>query len=133
IQLYGYNAELYHNMSEAQHKPQGIVYNYVEFFCWKISNEVGGPPCKSHWKNLEMLKIESCGTFATSIDGDRHQILLQPMISRLYALRRLKQGSEEQPKAPLGNNVRPLQFIHSRTVRTNIDFKQTLTQMFSSE
>ncbi|XP_026676286.1 carbonic anhydrase-related protein 10-like [Diaphorina citri] len=47
----------------------------------------------------------------------------------LYALRRLKQGSEEQPKAPLGNNVRPLQFIHSRTVRTNIDFKQTLTQV----
>ncbi|KAL1459855.1 hypothetical protein WDU94_011808 [Cyamophila willieti] len=47
----------------------------------------------------------------------------------LYALRRLKQGSEEQPKAPLGNNVRPLQFIHSRTVRTNIDFKQTISQV----
>jgi hypothetical protein len=25
IQLYGFNAELYHNMSEAQHKSQGIV------------------------------------------------------------------------------------------------------------
>lgn len=25
IQLYGFNAELYHNMSEAQHKAQGIV------------------------------------------------------------------------------------------------------------
>ncbi|KAK9875578.1 hypothetical protein WA026_009381 [Henosepilachna vigintioctopunctata] len=25
IQLYGFNKELYHNMSEAQHKPQGIV------------------------------------------------------------------------------------------------------------
>lgn len=25
IQVYGYNAELYHNMSEAQHKSQGLV------------------------------------------------------------------------------------------------------------
>lgn len=25
IQLYGFNKELYHNMSEAQHKSQGIV------------------------------------------------------------------------------------------------------------
>lgn len=25
IQLYGFNKELYHNMSEAQHKSQGVV------------------------------------------------------------------------------------------------------------
>jgi hypothetical protein len=25
IQIYGFNAELYHNMSEAQHKSQGLV------------------------------------------------------------------------------------------------------------
>lgn len=41
---------------------------------------------------------------------------------QLYALRRLMQGSEETPKAPLGNNARPLQPLHHRTVRTNIDF-----------
>jgi hypothetical protein len=32
------------------------------------------------------------------------------------------QGSEHTPKAPLGNNARPLQPLHHRTVRTNIDF-----------
>ena len=32
------------------------------------------------------------------------------------------QGSPETPKAPLGNNARPLQPLHHRTVRTNIDF-----------
>lgn len=32
------------------------------------------------------------------------------------------QGSEVTPKAPLGNNARPLQQLHHRTVRTNIDF-----------
>lgn len=33
------------------------------------------------------------------------------------------QGIEETPKAPLGNNFRPLQPLHHRTVRTNIDFQ----------
>lgn len=33
------------------------------------------------------------------------------------------QGSEQTPKAPLGNNARPLQPLHHRTVRTNIDFQ----------
>lgn len=34
------------------------------------------------------------------------------------------QGSETTPKAPLGNNARPVQNLHHRTVRTNIDFKR---------
>lgn len=41
---------------------------------------------------------------------------------QMYSLRRLMQGSEEQPKAPLGNNFRLQQGLHHRTVRTNIDF-----------
>ncbi|KAG8227025.1 hypothetical protein J437_LFUL006645 [Ladona fulva] len=40
----------------------------------------------------------------------------------LYALRKLMQGPEDIPKAPLGNNARPLQPLYHRTVRTNIDF-----------
>lgn len=35
------------------------------------------------------------------------------------------QGPEERPKAPLGNNLRPVQSLHHRTIRTNIDFKHT--------
>lgn len=35
------------------------------------------------------------------------------------------QGSEQTPKAPLGNNARPLQPLHHRTVRTNIDFQNS--------
>lgn len=34
------------------------------------------------------------------------------------------QGSEQTPKAPLGNNARPLQPLHHRTIRTNIDFSK---------
>ena len=40
----------------------------------------------------------------------------------MYALRRLVQGDYDMPKGPLGNNVRALQPLHHRTVRTNIDF-----------
>ncbi|XP_017886963.1 carbonic anhydrase-related protein 10-like isoform X4 [Ceratina calcarata] len=40
----------------------------------------------------------------------------------LYALRRLMQGPQNTPKAPLGNNSRPIQDLNHRTIRTNIDF-----------
>lgn len=32
------------------------------------------------------------------------------------------QGPKVAPKAPLGNNARPVQDLHHRTIRTNIDF-----------
>ncbi|XP_022200209.2 carbonic anhydrase-related protein 10 [Nilaparvata lugens] len=41
----------------------------------------------------------------------------------LYYLRLLQQGSQQTPKAPLGNNARPPQPLYHRTVRTNIDFQ----------
>lgn len=47
------------------------------------------------------------------------------VVWQMYALRKLMQGSQEIPKAPLGNNARPLQPLHHRTVRTNIDFQNT--------
>lgn len=34
------------------------------------------------------------------------------------------QGPPTTPKAPLGNNSRPLQDLHYRTIRTNIDFRK---------
>ena len=45
---------------------------------------------------------------------------------QLYALRRLVQGDYNMPKGPLGNNVRALQPLHHRTVRTNIDFTNSM-------
>lgn len=42
----------------------------------------------------------------------------------MYVLRRLMQGPVSGPKAPLGNNARPMQGLHHRTVRTNLDFRK---------
>ena len=54
-----------------------------------------------------------------------HNVFLLFYNLQLYQLRRLMQDSEMTPKAPLGNNARPVQSLHHRTVRTNIDFKRT--------
>lgn len=48
---------------------------------------------------------------------------------QLYALRRLVQGDSETPKGALGNNVRALQPLHHRTVRTNIDFTNAMVYL----
>lgn len=48
------------------------------------------------------------------------------LFAQLYALRRLVQGDAETPKGTLGNNVRALQPQHHRTVRTNIDFTNSM-------
>lgn len=45
---------------------------------------------------------------------------------KLHSLRRLVQGDIETPKGTLGNNVRSLQPLHHRTVRTNIDFTNSV-------
>ena len=34
------------------------------------------------------------------------------------------QGDADLPKAPLGNNFRPLHSLNHRVIRTNIDFKR---------
>lgn len=34
------------------------------------------------------------------------------------------QGDSDLPKAPLGNNFRPIQALNQRFLRTNIDFKK---------
>lgn len=42
------------------------------------------------------------------------------------------QGSEEAPKAPLGNNARPVQPLHQRTIRTNINFRNSEVSISTS-
>ena len=41
------------------------------------------------------------------------------------------QGSKEAPKAPLGNNARPVQPLHQRTIRTNINFKNAQVRVIN--
>ena len=43
------------------------------------------------------------------------------------------QGDSDAPKAPLGNNLRPLQPLSHRTVRTNIDFLKKPVSVTNNE
>ena len=49
-------------------------------------------------------------------------IFISPSPRKIYSLRKIMQGDSETPKAPLGNNFRPIQPLNQRYIRTNIDF-----------
>lgn len=146
IQLYGFNKELYHNMTEAQHKPQGIVaislmvqlgdtpnpeLRVVTSVFHKVRFKGDAIPIKHLSLRTMMPETDYFMTYegSTTHPGCWETTIWilynKPIyITRheLFQLRRLMQGSEEAPKAPLGNNARPIQPLHQRTVRTNINF-----------
>ncbi|XP_034251201.1 carbonic anhydrase-related protein 10-like [Thrips palmi] len=146
LQLYGFNAELYHNMSEAQHKSQGIVAislmlqigetpNPELRLITSVFNKVHHRGQTTPIRHLSVRALLPDTNHYMTYEGSTTHpgcwettvwILLNKPIyitrQELYSLRKLMQGSPETPKAPLGNNARPLQPLHHRTVRTNIDF-----------
>ncbi|OXU27952.1 hypothetical protein TSAR_008520 [Trichomalopsis sarcophagae] len=155
IQLYGFNAELYHNMSEAQHKSQGLVAislmvqlgdtpNPELRIITSVFNRVQfrGDTAPVRHLSLKALLPDTNG-YMTYEGSTTHPgcwetavwiILNKPIYitaQELYALRRLMQGPDSTPKAPLGNNSRPLQELHHRTIRTNIDFRKVHTPWLS--
>ncbi|XP_076168448.1 carbonic anhydrase-related protein A isoform X2 [Ptiloglossa arizonensis] len=146
IQVYGFNAELYHNMSEAQHKSQGLVaislmvqigetlHPELQIITSVFSKVIHrGDAVAVNHLSLKSLLPDTTG-YMTYEGSTTHPgcwetavwlILNKPIYvtaRELYALRKLMQGPASTPKAPLGNNSRPLQDLHYRTIRTNIDF-----------
>ncbi|XP_076292035.1 carbonic anhydrase-related protein A isoform X3 [Lasioglossum baleicum] len=148
IQVFGFNAELYHNMSEARHKSQGLVAISLmvqlgetlnpEFqVITSAFNHVIHRDNKASLRELSLKSLlpdtdgymtyEGSTTHPGCFETVVWLILNKPIYittRELYVLRRLMQGPEDAPKAPLGNNSRPLQELHYRTIRTNIDFRK---------
>ncbi|EFA02589.2 carbonic anhydrase-related protein 10 [Tribolium castaneum] len=150
IQLYGFNKQLYHNMSEAQHKSQGIVgislmvqigdrsnpeFRIITNVFSTVMYKGASTPIKHlSLKNMlpdteHFMTYEGSTTHPGCWETTVWIILNKPIyITRqeMYQLRKLMQGSKEAPKAPLGNNARPVQPLHQRTIRTNINFKNAV-------
>ncbi|XP_046744140.1 carbonic anhydrase-related protein 10 isoform X1 [Diprion similis] len=148
IQIYGFNAELYHNMSEAQHKSQGLVAvslmvqlgdtpNPELRILTSTFNKVLYKGEKAQVRHLSVKELlPKTNGYMTYEGSTTHPgcwetavwlILNKPIYitaQELYVLRKLMQGPDGTPKAPLGNNARPLQGLHHRTIRTNIDFRR---------
>ncbi|KAI4494844.1 hypothetical protein M0804_001045 [Polistes exclamans] len=167
IQVYGFNAELYHNISEAQHKSQGLVaislmvqlgetLNPELRIITSVFSKVlhRGDTAQVSYLSLRSLLPDTNGYMtyegSTTHPGcwetavwlilnkpiyitaqENREVLVELLVKRqtllclqLYALRKLMQGPVNAPKAPLGNNSRPLQDLHHRTIRTNINFRK---------
>ncbi|XP_055713237.1 carbonic anhydrase-related protein 10 [Phlebotomus papatasi] len=147
IQIFGYNSQLYSNISEALNRAQGVVGIAILLQLGDLSNaelrmltdqlekiRFGGDeapvrrlsvrgllPETDHYMTYEgSTTSPACHETVTWI------VLNKPIYitkQQLHALRRLMQGGPDHPKAPLGNNFRPPQPLLHRPVRTNIDFR----------
>ncbi|XP_066148882.1 carbonic anhydrase-related protein 10-like isoform X1 [Euwallacea fornicatus] len=152
IQIFGFNSQLYTNFSEALHKAQGIVVVSLllqrsrTFQLGDLSNpelrilidhlddiRYGGNEASVNRLSVRGLLPDT--EYYMTYDGSTtmpacHEtvtwlIMNKPIYitkQQMHGLRRLMQGDEKHPKAPLGNNFRPPQPLHYRPVRTNIEF-----------
>ncbi|CAG7717195.1 unnamed protein product [Allacma fusca] len=152
LQLYGFNVELYSNLSDAQQKPNGVAAVSIMI---RVADEDMTKPPNSELQTLATVlkeitfRNQSAVVEPISVHGllpetDYYMtyegstthpgcwetvtwvLFNKPVyISRknMYWLRQLKQGTPTAPKTQLWN-VRPTQHLHHRTVRTNINFAQ---------
>ncbi|XP_074600135.1 carbonic anhydrase-related protein 10-like isoform X2 [Brevipalpus obovatus] len=148
LQMIGYNSDLYHNISEASNKANGLVgiallaqvgselnkelrlftslAQHVRYRGQNITIKSISIrdliPDLAHFMTYEgSLTIPLCQETITWIIINKPTTISK---QQLHILRKLMQGETDAPKAPLGNNFRPLQPFNSRFVRTNIDFKR---------
>ncbi|GFU38106.1 carbonic anhydrase-related protein 10 [Nephila pilipes] len=149
LQIYGYNSDLYGNMSEASQMSQGLVAIALMIQIGDPSNlELRLLTSQLHHiiykgqqadlKSLSIRELLPVTDYYMTYDGSTtmpgcHETVTWLVINKpiyitkqqLYALRKLMQGDQSNPKAPLGNNYRPAQLVHHRVVRTNIDFNRS--------
>jgi len=147
IQIYGYNSQLYSNLSVAREFPGGVVaisvlisvkeqYRSGEHTLSQIishlseviyrggSSRVGFISLGAILPNTEeYITYEGSTTFPGCWETTTWIVYNKPVyISQheLDSFRRLRQGDRLHEKAPLGNNLRPLQPLNNRALRTNI-------------
>ena len=149
LQLYGYNSQLYNNLSEAQEEPGGVVGVAVMLQIRgdtpdksssglsRLVSRLGqvkyrGDTARLHQISLASL-LPNTGDYvtyegSTTYPGCWETVTWIVMNKPLYVSRQememfyqLRQGdSPLMEKAPLGNNLRPRQPVNNRGVRTNI-------------
>nr|XP_042912727.1 carbonic anhydrase-related protein 10 [Parasteatoda tepidariorum] len=150
LQIFGYNSDLYNNITEAVavRRSEGIVGIAVLLQVGALSNPelriltsqlhriiYGGEEAKLQHLSIHnllpdtrffmtyegSLTMPGCQETVTWIVMNRPIYITK---QQLYILRKLMQGAENNPKAPLGNNFRPPLPLNQRVVRTNIDFRR---------
>lgn len=145
IQIFGYNSDLYNNFTEAMYKAQGLVgialliqigemtnielrlltsqlqqilYKGQDAFLKSLSVKELLPDTEHYMTYEGSTTMPGCHETVSWIVMNRPLYITR---QQLYALRKLMQGDVDSPKAPLGNNFRPVQPVHHRAIRTNIE------------
>ena len=149
LQLYGYNSQLYNNLSQAQEEPGGVVGVAVMLQIRgdtpdksssglsRLVSRLGqvkyrGDTARLHQISLASL-LPNTGDYvtyegSTTYPGCWETVTWIVMNKPVYLSRQememfyqLRQGDGPvMEKAPLGNNLRPRQPVNNRAVRTNI-------------
>ncbi|XP_018024982.1 carbonic anhydrase-related protein 10 [Hyalella azteca] len=146
LQLYGFNADLYPNMSEAQQNSNGIVGVSVMIQIGQSGNDefrilssgfnkIVYRGDRSAVKHISLAGLLPLTQHYMTYDGSTTHpgcwetttwlLMNKPIYitkQELLALRQLYQGDRTLPKTKMANNFRPVKALHHRTVRTNIDF-----------
>ncbi|XP_023229178.1 carbonic anhydrase-related protein 10-like [Centruroides vittatus] len=144
LQVFGYNYDLYDNMSEAQQRAQGVVglalilklgnlsNPELRFLTNQASNIIykgqtaqvnhisfrGLLPNTSHYVTYDgSLTMPACQETVTWIIMNKPIYITK---QQLYSIRRLVQGEIVNPKTTLADNFRPPLPLYRRAVRTNI-------------
>ncbi|XP_066990047.1 carbonic anhydrase-related protein 10-like [Macrobrachium rosenbergii] len=147
LQIYGYNAQLFNNFTEAVNRANGVVALSV-LLQVGLQGHAGLRPLTDAVQRVlwagTASAVERVSVRALLPEESRHYItydgsLTQPpchetvtwvLLNRpvyitkqqLHGLRQVRQGSKNTPKAKMVNNFRPTQQLHHRPLRTNIDF-----------
>ncbi|GAB6031123.1 hypothetical protein CHUAL_007931 [Chamberlinius hualienensis] len=147
VQLFGFNSDLYKNLSDGSRNNQGLVAIALMLQLGDTPNQefrlVSSALSKIQYKGQQApvkqisirgllpdtdyyMTYEGSTTMPGCYETVTWIIMNKPIYvnkHQLYALRRLMQGEKHLQRAPLANNVRPGMPLHHRTVLTNIDFK----------
>ncbi|CAB4056849.1 unnamed protein product [Lepeophtheirus salmonis] len=121
IQLYGFNAHIFKNLSEAVHHPHGVVG--VSILVQEA--ERGASPAEIMPDTDNYMTYEGSTTYPGCWETVTWILMNKPIYvtrSELLAFRQLMRGDRASPKAPLGNNIRTLQGLNARNIRTNLNF-----------
>ncbi|GFR20378.1 carbonic anhydrase-related protein 10 [Trichonephila clavata] len=151
LQIFGYNSDLYNNISEALsvRRSEGVVGIAVLLQMGDLSNaelriltsqlhRILYRGQEAHLQHLSVRDLLPDTHFFMTYEGSLTMPGCQETVTwivmnrpiyitkqQLYILRKLMQGAENNPKAPLGNNFRPPLPLNQRVVRTNIDFRRS--------
>ncbi|CAH8549951.1 unnamed protein product [Schistosoma mattheei] len=143
LQLYAFNYILYPNFSVALSKPNGLAV--LSIFCqvgvqssadleaiFSIADHV---QLKGQFKKLHGLLLEGSLPFPACYETVTWIILNQPVIiteTQLKSLRQLRISSFRE-SGRMADNYRTIQKLNNRSVRTNIDFIQTVSYITCME